>query len=150
MFSAQHQERHQVSQIAKGACRRNELITYFPLGTLTERVAGYAFELVKQLNTDHFGEIIVHGSFADLTVCITEFCKVNKYQKISLHAVDMLRSVVPAMLNAAECPITPNSDPGPAADTPLKNDPMVEYWYPVLFAHYEIIMSGDDLEVRRV
>ncbi len=31
-----------------------------------------------------------------------------------------------------------------------KEDPMVKYWLPVLNAFYEIIMTGEDLEVRRV
>ena len=115
----------------------------------SERVSAYAFELVRELNTKHFGAIILNGSFADLCICATHFAKANK-QKISLQATDLLRSLVPAMLEARECPIDPTADPGPAPATPMSDDPMVRFWFPVLFAFYDIIMTGDDLEVRRV
>ncbi|KAN0064090.1 guanine nucleotide exchange protein for ADP-robosylation factor [Thecaphora frezii] len=115
----------------------------------SERVSAYAFDLVRELNDKHFGAIIVNGSFADLCICATHFAKASK-QRISLQATELLKSLVPAMLEARECPIDPTADPGPAATTPLSDDPMVRFWFPVLFAFYDIIMTGDDLEVRRV
>ncbi|KAJ6599098.1 hypothetical protein DFH09DRAFT_971185 [Mycena vulgaris] len=113
---------------------------------LTERIATSAFEIVTRLNKDHFNAIVRHGAFADLTVCITDFCKVSKYQKISLLAIAMLRGVIPVMLNCPEC-----SWAAPAASltTPM-DDNMIKYWYPVLFGFYDIIMNGEDLEVRRL
>jgi brefeldin A-inhibited guanine nucleotide-exchange protein len=30
------------------------------------------------------------------------------------------------------------------------DDPMLKYWLPVLSSFYEIIMTGEDLEVRRL
>ncbi|KAJ7937075.1 Sec7-domain-containing protein [Mycena leptocephala] len=115
---------------------------------LTERVATSAFEIVTRLNKEHFNAIVRHGAFADLTVCITDFCKVSKYQKISLLAIAMLRGVIPVMLECPECAWA-----GPAASpttpTPM-DDNMIKYWYPVLFGFYDIIMNGEDLEVRRL
>lgn len=116
----------------------------------TERVASYAFEIVKQLNQDHLGDIIQHGAFADLTVCLTDFAKATHAQRLALQSVSMLRGVVPAMLAASECPLDEDTEPGPAASTPMTDDPMVRFWFPALFAFYDIIMNGDDLEVRRV
>ncbi|KAJ1025139.1 hypothetical protein NDA16_002645 [Ustilago loliicola] len=115
----------------------------------SERVSAYAFDLVRQLNAKHLGAIIVNGSFADLCICATHFAKANK-QKISLQATELLRGLVASMLNAKECPIEEGGDPGPAASTPMSDDPMVRFWFPVLFAFHDIIMTGDDLEVRRV
>lgn len=115
----------------------------------SERVSAYAFDLVRQLNDKHLGAIIVNGSFADLCICATHFAKANK-QKISLQATELLRGLVASMLNAKECPIEEGGDPGPAASTPMSDDPMVRFWFPVLFAFHDIIMTGDDLEVRRV
>ncbi|KAJ7283686.1 hypothetical protein C8J57DRAFT_1293277 [Mycena rebaudengoi] len=112
---------------------------------LTERIATSAFEIVTRLNKDHFSAIVRHGAFADLTVCITDFCKVSKYQKISLLAIAMLRGVIPVMLECPECAW--------AAQAPLNtpmDDNMIKYWYPVLFGFYDIIMNGEDLEVRRL
>lgn len=115
----------------------------------SERVSAYAFDLVRQLNAKHLGAIIVNGSFADLCICATQFAKASK-QKISLQATELLRGLVASMLSAKECPIEEGGDPGPAASTPMSDDPMVRFWFPVLFAFHDIIMTGDDLEVRRV
>lgn len=109
-----------------------------------ERIANSAFEIVTRLNRDHFGAIVRHGAFADLTVCITEFCKVSKYQKISLLAIAMLRGVIPVMLECPECGWSPEMSKS------SMDDNMIRYWYPVLFGFYDIIMNGEDLEVRRL
>ncbi|KAG8903868.1 guanine nucleotide exchange protein for ADP-robosylation factor [Tulasnella sp. 403] len=125
---------------------------------LTERVANAAFEIVTRLNKDHFSEIVRHGSFADLTVCITDFCKVSKYQKISLLAIGMLRGVIPTMLASPDTHLssTTTSDP-PLSPRPPEmghappvDDPMIRFWFPTLFSFYDIIMNGEDLEVRRL
>ncbi|KAL0579530.1 guanine nucleotide exchange protein for ADP-robosylation factor [Marasmius crinis-equi] len=107
---------------------------------LTERIANAAFEIVTGLNRDHFNAIVRHGAFADLTVCVTDFCKSSKYQKISLLAIGMLRGVIPVMLECPECGWSSES----------LDDNMIKYWYPILFAFYDIIMNGEDLEVRRL
>ncbi|KAF7313766.1 Guanine nucleotide exchange factor [Mycena chlorophos] len=112
---------------------------------LTERIATSAFEIVTRLNKEHFGPIVQYGAFADLTVCITDFCKVSKYQKISLLGIAMLRGVIPVMLDCPEC-----SWSTPSSPTAPMDDNMIKYWYPVLFAFYDIIMNGEDLEVRRL
>jgi brefeldin A-inhibited guanine nucleotide-exchange protein len=115
-------------------------------------VASSAFDIVTKLNKEHFAAIVKYGSFADLTVCITDFCKVDKYQKISLLAIDMLRGVIPTMLSSPECAL--NTPPSPSLDSVpaalLTDDPMVKFWFPVLFSFYDIIMNGEDLEVRRL
>lgn len=83
---------------------------------------------------------------------MTDFCKVTKFQKISLQAIEMLQGVVPAMLACPDCALsTPNHSPQLAnGEAPPTDDPMVKFWFPVLFSHYDVIMNGDDLEVRRV
>ncbi|KAH8105009.1 Sec7-domain-containing protein [Phellopilus nigrolimitatus] len=114
----------------------------------TERIVNSAFEIVTRLNKDHFPEIIKHGAFADLTVCITDFCKVSKFQKISLLAIAMLRGVIPTMLECPDCALSgahAESMQGPAVE-----DAMIKFWFPVLFSFYDIIMNGEDLEVRRL
>ncbi|KLO19767.1 Sec7-domain-containing protein [Schizopora paradoxa] len=111
---------------------------------LTERIVNSSFEIVTRLNKEHFTEIVKYGSFADLTVCITDFCKVNKFQKISLLAIGMLRGIIPMMLSSPECNL--NAPPKLAA----ADDANIKYWFPVLFSFYDIIMNGEDLEVRRL
>jgi len=125
----------------------------------TERIANYAFELVTLVYKSHFGLVVRYGSFADLTSCITDFCKVQKFQKISLQAIEMVRGLVGKML---ECPETvlPVAVAGEDAGNTVNgngtgqvnanDDPMLKYWLPVLNSFYEIIMTGEDLEVRRL
>ena len=115
--------------------------------SFAERIVSSAFEIVTHLNEKHFSSIVRHGSFADLTVCITDFCKVNKYQKISLLAIAMLRGVIPVILACPDCGLTPGANVVVAAHT---DDPMIKYWFPVLFGFYDVIMNGEDLEVRRL
>ncbi|CAL1701031.1 unnamed protein product [Somion occarium] len=112
----------------------------------TERIVNSAFEIVTRLNKEHFPAIVRHGAFADLTVCVTDFCKVSKYQKISLLAIAMLRGVIPVMLECPECGFNvPAGEKSAHAD-----DPMIKFWFPVLFGFYDVIMNGEDLEVRRL
>jgi brefeldin A-inhibited guanine nucleotide-exchange protein len=97
------------------------------------------------LNKNHFAAIVRHGAFADLTVCITEFCKVSKYQKISLLAIAMLRGIIPVMLECSECSFSVENN----SSSPM-DDAMIKFWFPTLFGFYDIIMNGEDLEVRRL
>ena len=121
------------------------VLRYLPYLAPTERITNSAFEIVTRLNKEHFAAIVRYGAFADLTVCITDFCKVSKYQKISLLAIAMLRGVIPVMLNTPECGLTPSGPQNIGVE-----DPMIKYWFPVLFGFYDIIMNGEDLEVRRL
>ncbi|ODN81723.1 hypothetical protein L202_02117 [Cryptococcus amylolentus CBS 6039] len=114
---------------------------------LTERVCNYAFELVTLVYKDYFSLVVKFGSFSDLTTCITDFCKVSKFQKISLQAIEMVRGLVPKMLQCPECLLP---QPGDEGKSQQGDDPMVKYWLPVLHSFYEIIMTGEDLEVRRL
>ena len=119
----------------------------FPILThFTARIPTAAFEIVKAVNSRHFPAIVKHGAFADLAVCITDFCKMpSRYQKISLSAIVMLKNTVPTMLQHPECGLTTPEN----LEAPM-NDNMIKFWFPVLFAFYDIIMNGDDLEVRRL
>lgn len=70
----------------------------------------------------------------------------NKYQKISLLAIAMLRGIIPTMLTCPECGFSTETESKPAA----VDDPMIKFWFPVLFGFYDVIMNGEDLEVRRL
>lgn len=134
---------------------------------MAERIASQAFDMVKALNREHFSDVIQFGSFADLAVCITDFCKINKFQKISLHAIEMLKGLVIQMLDCPECPLQrdgPRKDESQPVDDPMYvAGPLfvapgtcgadytrrIKYWFPVLFGFYDITMNGEDLEVRK-
>lgn len=116
-----------------------------------------AFEHVTQIYNTRFGVVITQGAFPDLIVCLTEFSKNLKFQKKSLQAIETLKSTVPKMLKSPECPLSRRrgSTSGGTGEsviplTPQTNRQSAEeqFWYPVLIAFQDVLMTGDDLEVR--
>ena len=116
-----------------------------------ERVVVTAtFDIVTRLNKERFADIVVNGSFADFTACITDFCKVNKFQKIRLLAINMLQGVIPTMLRTPEREYGLLPAPDHANGLQAVDDAMIKSWYPILFTFYDVIMNGENLEVRRL
>ena len=122
-----------------------------------EAIVNLAFDHVTQIYNTRFGVVISQGAFADLVVCLTEFSKNLRFQKKSLQAIETLKSTVPRMLRTPECPLSwrhnPPSDAqsnGIAVVTKQPNPQSQEeqFWYPVLIAYQDVLMTGDDLEVR--
>ena len=99
--------------------------------------------------------MIQQGAFADLIVCLTEFAKNLKFQKKSLAAIETLKSTVPRMLRTPECPLSHKAghvvngtDAEIVPKTISRQTQEEQFWFPVLFAFHDILMTGDDLEVR--
>ncbi|KAJ5541880.1 SEC7-like alpha orthogonal bundle [Penicillium sp. DV-2018c] len=121
-----------------------------------ETIVNMAFDHVTQVYNTRFGVVITQGAFADLIVCLTEFSKNSKFQKKSLQAIETLRSTVTKMLRTPECPL---SHRGASAATFQDNGTNLakqltrqsqeeQFWYPILIAFQDVLMTGDDLEVR--
>jgi len=117
-----------------------------------------AFENVRKIYSSRFGVIVAQGAFADMIICLTEFAKNTRFQKVSLQAIETLKGTVPRMLTCPECPLSEkvngtseteatNGQPKKVARN-AKDDPMVKFWFPVLFAFHDILMTGEDLEAR--
>lgn len=127
-----------------------------------ESIVNLAYENVNQVYRTKFGVVISQGAFTDLIVCLTEFSKNLKFQKKSLAALELLKSIIPAMLRTPECPLSQkqvqnqagsNSEPSKKSTDGLKrtqSNTSVEegFWFPVLFAFHDVLMTGEDLEVR--
>lgn len=99
--------------------------------------------------------MISQGAFADLIVCLTEFSKNHKFQKKSLQAIETLKSSVPKMLRTPECPLSErtrsakeSSQAAGLAKQLGRQTQEEQYWFPVLFAFHDVLMTGEDLEVR--
>ena len=116
-----------------------------------------SYDHVTQIYNTRFGVVISQGAFADLIVCLTEFSKNHKFQKKSLAAIETLKSTVPRMLKTPECPLShrikpisngvgEERDPLPLAISRQTQEE--QFWFPVLFAFHDILMTGEDLEVR--
>ncbi|KAF2713166.1 hypothetical protein K504DRAFT_371527 [Pleomassaria siparia CBS 279.74] len=120
-----------------------------------EGIVNLAFENVSQVYNQRFGVVISQGAFADLIVCLTEFSKNYKFQKKSLQAIELLKSSVPKMLRTPECSLSARagfvkeSDKGSSIPKqPTRQTQEEQFWFPVLFAFHDVLMTGEDLEVR--
>ncbi|UKZ80451.1 hypothetical protein TrVFT333_008212 [Trichoderma virens FT-333] len=88
----------------------------------------------------------------------SQFSKNLKFQKKSLGALELLKSIIPTMLKTPECPLShepwttsksENGDAPPSVKKVQTKTSMEEgYWFPVLFAFHDVLMTGEDLEVR--
>lgn len=111
-----------------------------------------AFDIVKGIYRDRFGLIVQQGSFSDMIVCLTQFAKNQRFPQISLKAIETLKGTVSVMLACPECPLSPEAPVGPPQDVAsaraAKEDPMMKFWFPLLFAFHDILMTGEDLEAR--
>ena len=95
-----------------------------------------------------------------MIVCITEFAKNQRFQKVSLKAIETLKAAVPHMVQCPETALQPNPDE--LSDVPINEktalalqaakttrmDLHVKYWFPILFAFHDILMTGEELEAR--
>lgn len=120
-----------------------------------EGIVNLAFDNITQVYNTRFGVVISQGAFADLVVCLTEFSKNHKFQRKSLQAIETLKSTVPKMLRTPECPLSidsdkPKDEPQAAGvpKQPTRQTQEEQFWFPVLFAYHDVLMTGEDLEVR--
>ncbi|KAJ9142960.1 Protein transport protein SEC7 [Pleurostoma richardsiae] len=123
-----------------------------------EIIVNLAYENVTQVYKTRFGVVIAQGAFTDLIVCLTEFSKNIRFQKKSLQAMETLKSIIPKMLKTPECPLSQRfnihvttsmadinlKSPGQQTRTSVEEG----FWFPVLFAFHDVLMTGEDLEVR--
>lgn len=147
---------------ARGQNIRSGWRTMFGVFTIAarepyEEIVNRAFDNVNQVYKTRFGIVISQGAFADLIVCLTEFSKNMKFQKKGLQAMETLKSIIPKMLKTPECPLSNrsnvNSDGSAKSSEPLDKQPSrtsqeEAFWFPVLFAFHDVLMTGEDLEVR--
>lgn len=145
---------------ARGDMIRSGWRTMFGVFTVAARetyesIVNLAFDNVTLVYNERFGVVLSQGAFADLIVCLTEFSKNKKFQKKSLQAIEMLKSCVPKMLRTPECSLSQRSSgakDAPQAEglpkQPSRQTQEEQYWFPVLFAFHDVLMTGEDLEVR--
>ena len=147
---------------ARGENIRSGWKTMFGVFTVAARepyeaIVNLSYDHVTQVYNTRFGVVISQGAFADLVVCLTEFSKNLRFQKKSLAAIETLKSTVPKMLKTPECPLSYRSgsmangigqEKDSVPKTLSRQTQEEQFWFPVLFAFHDILMTGDDLEVR--
>ena len=82
-----------------------------------------------------------------MIVCLTEFSKNARFQKKSLQAIETLKSTTTKLLKTPECPLSAQPVQ-PIIVKAGRQTQEEQYWFPVLFAFHDVLMTGDDLEVR--
>ncbi|OJI81750.1 hypothetical protein ASPTUDRAFT_126402 [Aspergillus tubingensis CBS 134.48] len=146
---------------ARGDNIRSGWKTMFGVFTVAARepyegIVNMAFEHVTQIYNTRFGVVITQGAFPDLVVCLTEFSKNSKFQKKSLQAIETLKSTVTKMLRTPECPLSHrgaspegfHEDATNLSQQLTRQSKEEQFWYPILIAFQDVLMTGDDLEVR--
>lgn len=146
---------------ARGENIRSGWRTMFGVFTVAARepyesIVNLAFDNVNHVYKTWFGVVISQGAFADLIVCLTEFSKNMKFQKKGLQAMETLKSIIPTMLKTPECPLSSKSNANSDGTVKTPDQPSQvsrtsreeAFWFPVLFAFHDVLMTGEDLEVR--
>ncbi|KAI0195518.1 guanine nucleotide exchange factor [Astrocystis sublimbata] len=118
-----------------------------------ESIVELALKNVTLVYKSRFGVVISQGAFTDLVVCLTEFSKNIRFQKKSLQAMETLKSIIPRMLKTPECPLSSKTKTETKpSDTLLRQQSGTSleegFWFPILFAFHDVLMTGEDLEVR--
>lgn len=113
-----------------------------------------SFKMANWINREYIHEVRTQESFADLVVCFTELAKNERFQKVSLLALDVLLKLI-TQIAGFSFKTTDNETETLAVNkddvdqqSVVKNDDLVKLWFPVLFGFHDIIMTGGELEVR--
>ncbi|KAI8971778.1 hypothetical protein BDF20DRAFT_948087 [Mycotypha africana] len=130
-----------LSVFATGACESSESIV------------NMTFDIVRGVTKERFGDIVSNGTFPDYISCLVELSKNQKFQKVSLPALDMIRSTIPRMLEiSSKMTSFEINDIHAAIGTPSQtpnDDFLVKFWFAVLYGLKEVVMQSDDIEVRK-
>lgn len=126
---------------ATGACESSESIVHM------------TFDIVRSVTNERFGDIVANGTFPDYISCLVEFSKNQKFQKISLPALDMIKGTIPNMIEIANksTPLEINDAHALTASTiqASGDDFLIKFWFAVLYGLKEVVMQSDDVEVRK-
>lgn len=110
-----------------------------------------SYKMANWINKEYIDEIRSQESFPDLVICFTELAKNERYQRASLLSLDVLLKLINQI---AQITFGPDGswkqlgENGVLEGSLEKYDSLVKLWFPVLFAFHDIIMTGEELEVR--
>lgn len=101
-----------------------------------ESIVNKTFKMASSINKGHFEEIKAQDAFGDLILCFTALCKNGNFQKINLLSLEVLERLT------NQIAITYfNEKEG-------KTELLNKLWFPILFGLHDVIMVGEELEVR--
>jgi brefeldin A-inhibited guanine nucleotide-exchange protein len=112
----------------------------FLLLLISAQIVNSTYELSKTIYDRYLIDVIAQSGFKDLMFCLADLSKNLRFQKTSLHSVELLRNTIPRIMD-----ISNELKEHPEIEI---KEPFTDLWFPILFAFHEIIMNGEDLEVR--
>ncbi|KAG2735275.1 hypothetical protein G9P44_001489 [Scheffersomyces stipitis] len=108
-----------------------------------------SYKMANWINKEFIGEVHAQDSFANLVICFTELAKNERFQRVSLLSLDVLSKLINQIAQSSfGNDELKKSEANGKEDTVSKNDRLVKVWFPVLFGFHDIIMTGEELEVR--
>lgn len=111
-----------------------------------ESIVMKAYKMANWINKEYVEEVRLQDSFSDLVVCFTVMAKNEKFQRVSLLSLDVLSRLIHEI--AQYTVLNTGEDNKPIVPDIEKNEHLVKLWFPVLYGFHDIIMTGEELEVR--
>lgn len=104
-----------------------------------------AYKLAFTIHKEYSEEVRIQDSFSDKVECFTQFAKNEKFQKVGLLSLEVLLKMIVKVAH-----ITSESEKsGKLVIGGSENaDTLRKLWFPILFGFFDIIMTGEELEVR--
>lgn len=101
----------------------------------SEKFVANGLKYSKQIIDEHLEDVEEQNAFNELIDCLCEYCKNDQYQKISLRSLSLINDLVGKIGNEVD-------------ERVGDDDYLNKNWFPLLFSFNNIIMEGNDLEVR--
>lgn len=110
-------------------------------------VVDQTFDLVKYIHTDYLEQVISQESFGSMINTLGAISKNGRFQKPALHAIDLLKDTISLIIPLTQQSAIPD-ETSPEKIATAVEELYAKFWFPVLSAFHDIIMNGEDLEVR--
>lgn len=107
-----------------------------------------AYKMAFNINKEYYDVVVAQDSYSDLVACFTEFAKNEKFQKVGLLSLEVLSKLI---VQIAKYSIEANKDRTISVkgqENGERNEKLTKLWFPTLFGLHDIIMTGEELEVR--
>ncbi|KAI5949000.1 SEC7 [Candida theae] len=102
-----------------------------------------SYKMAIWINKEYVEEVKRQDSFSDLVICFTTLTKNERYQRVSLLSLDVLSRLIHEI---AQYSLFDKENDN--AEHPDRSESLKKLWFPILFGFYDVIMTGEELEVR--
>ncbi|KAG7192263.1 guanine nucleotide exchange protein for ADP-robosylation factor [Scheffersomyces spartinae] len=113
-----------------------------------ESLVKKSFKVAEEINKNYIDIVRSQDSFAELVTCFTSLAKNERFQKISLSSLEVLGRLIKqiAIIHFGEHDF--NKGPLKLSLEENNAENFKNLWFPLLLGFHDIIMTGQELEVR--